>query len=166
MALGFSDRAAVYLNGRAVFHGTDAYRSRDYRFLGSIGWYDTVYLPLEAGDNAARGAYHSLAVAREAGGELVDSDHLVLPTLLDLYGLSLDDLRRNAALCGAPGLQRLVDLLTRLIRLSGRSLRFWLVTPKRASFPRARRFPVSASNASRYERLVPMRMRRSFPPPR
>ncbi len=30
----------------------------------------------------------------ELGGELVDSDHLVLPTLLELYGLSLDDLQR------------------------------------------------------------------------
>ena len=27
------------------------YRSRDYRFLGSIGWHDTVYLPLAAGAN-------------------------------------------------------------------------------------------------------------------
>ena len=51
MRLGFSDRAAVYLNGAALFHGDDSYRSRDYRFLGSIGWYDTVFLPLEAGDN-------------------------------------------------------------------------------------------------------------------
>lgn len=51
MALGFSDRAVVYLNGRAVYRGDDTYRSRDYRFLGSIGWYDTVYLPLVEGDN-------------------------------------------------------------------------------------------------------------------
>jgi hypothetical protein len=51
MHLGFSDRAVVYLNGAALFRGADAYRSRDYRFLGSIGWYDTVYLPLEAGAN-------------------------------------------------------------------------------------------------------------------
>jgi hypothetical protein len=51
MALGFSDRAVVYLNGAALFRGDDTYRSRDYRFLGSIGWYDTVYLPLVAGTN-------------------------------------------------------------------------------------------------------------------
>jgi hypothetical protein len=51
MHLGFSDRAIVYLNGTALFRGEDAYRSRDYRFLGSIGWYDTVYLPLAEGDN-------------------------------------------------------------------------------------------------------------------
>jgi hypothetical protein len=51
MHLGFSDRAVVYLNGTALFSGDDTYRSRDYRFLGSIGWYDTLYLPLQAGGN-------------------------------------------------------------------------------------------------------------------
>jgi hypothetical protein len=43
---GFSDRVTILLNGRPLFSGDDAYRSRDYRFLGSIGWYDSVYLPL------------------------------------------------------------------------------------------------------------------------
>ena len=51
LELGFSDRAMVYLNGRPLFRGDDTYRSRDYRFLGSIGWFDTIYLPLRAGDN-------------------------------------------------------------------------------------------------------------------
>lgn len=51
LRIGFSDRAAVFLNGQALFRGDDTYRSRDYRFLGSIGYWDTVYLPLRAGDN-------------------------------------------------------------------------------------------------------------------
>jgi hypothetical protein len=51
LELGFSDRAVVYLNGQALYRGDDTYRSRDYRFLGSIGWYDTLYVPLEEGDN-------------------------------------------------------------------------------------------------------------------
>ena len=63
MALGFSDRAAVYLNGQALFHGADAYRSRDYRFLGSIGWFDTVFLPLEADENDL-----AIAVSEDFGG--------------------------------------------------------------------------------------------------
>ena len=41
----------VFLDGRALFRGDDTYRSRDYRFLGRIGWWDTVYLPLEEGAN-------------------------------------------------------------------------------------------------------------------
>ena len=52
LELGFSDRAVVYLNGTARFRADDTYRSRDYRFLGSIGWFDALYLPLEAGPNA------------------------------------------------------------------------------------------------------------------
>jgi hypothetical protein len=51
MDLGFSDRAVVYLNGQPLYAGRDDYRSRDYRFLGSIGWWDTIYLPLREGDN-------------------------------------------------------------------------------------------------------------------
>src|SRR4051794_1902252 len=49
--IGFSDRIVVFLNGERIYRGSDAYRSRDYRFLGSIGWYDTVYLALRPGDN-------------------------------------------------------------------------------------------------------------------
>ena len=61
--LGFSDRAVVYLNGRAHYRGDDTYRSRDYRFLGSIGWYDTLFLPLVAGDNDL-----VVAVSEDFGG--------------------------------------------------------------------------------------------------
>jgi hypothetical protein len=63
MQFGFSDRAVVYLNGRALFRGDESYRSRDYRFLGSIGWYDTVFLPLLAGDNDL-----AIAVSESFGG--------------------------------------------------------------------------------------------------
>jgi len=51
LELGFSDRVVVDLNGRALFRGNDTYRSRDYRFLGSIGYWDTLYLPMVEGDN-------------------------------------------------------------------------------------------------------------------
>ena len=40
-----------YLNGRLLFRGDDPARSRDYRFLGSIGYWDALYLPLREGDN-------------------------------------------------------------------------------------------------------------------
>jgi hypothetical protein len=63
MPFGFSDRAVVYLNGRALYRGDDSYRSRDYRFLGSIGWYDTCFLPLQAGDNDL-----AIAVSEDFGG--------------------------------------------------------------------------------------------------
>lgn len=63
LRFGFSDRVKVYLNGRLLFEGDDAYRSRDYRFLGTIGYFDTLYLPLEKGDNELR-----LAVSEEFGG--------------------------------------------------------------------------------------------------
>ena len=63
LQLGFSDRATVFLNGEALFRGEDGYRSRDYRFLGSIGWDDSVYLPLEEGANELL-----VAVSEDFGG--------------------------------------------------------------------------------------------------
>ena len=63
LELGFSDRAVVFLNGRAVFRGDDTYRSRDYRFLGSIGYWYTLHLPLESGDNEL-----AIAVSEDLGG--------------------------------------------------------------------------------------------------
>ncbi len=60
---GFSDRAVVFLNRRPLYRGDDGYRSRDYRFLGSIGWWDTIYLPLEEGENEL-----VIAVAEDFGG--------------------------------------------------------------------------------------------------
>jgi len=63
MEVGFSDRATVFLNGRALFRGDDTYRSRDYRFLGSIGFWDTVFLPLDAGSNEL-----VIAVSEDFGG--------------------------------------------------------------------------------------------------
>jgi len=63
LELGFSDRAVVFLNRDRIFRADDTYRSRDYRFLGSIGWYDTLYLPLEAGTNEL-----VVAVTEDFGG--------------------------------------------------------------------------------------------------
>ena len=49
--IGYSDHATVYLNGVPVFTGRSAYRERDTSFLGIMGPFDTVYLPLVEGDN-------------------------------------------------------------------------------------------------------------------
>ena len=63
LELGYSDRVALYLNGRPLFRGDAGYRSRDYRFLGSIGYHDAVYLPLAEGENQL-----VAAVAEDFGG--------------------------------------------------------------------------------------------------
>ncbi|HBE20332.1 MAG TPA: hypothetical protein DDW51_22665, partial [Cyanobacteria bacterium UBA11367] len=49
--IGFSDRTRLYLNNRLLYEGRDEFTSRDYRFLGTIGYYDAVYLPLKKGEN-------------------------------------------------------------------------------------------------------------------
>jgi len=49
--IGYSDAASVFLNGEILFTGESAYQQRDPSFLGIIGLFDAVYLPLERGDN-------------------------------------------------------------------------------------------------------------------
>jgi hypothetical protein len=48
---GFSDSVKVFFNDRLIFGGDDSYRSRDHRFLGTVGLYDELYLPLKKGTN-------------------------------------------------------------------------------------------------------------------
>ncbi len=48
---GYSDKVVVYVNGKPVYSGDNSFRSRDYRYLGSIGYFDSIYLNLEKGTN-------------------------------------------------------------------------------------------------------------------
>lgn len=48
---GYSDAVSVFLNGDILFTGNSAYQSRDPSFLGAIGLFDAVYLPLKRGEN-------------------------------------------------------------------------------------------------------------------
>ncbi len=48
---GFSDRVRVYLNGKLLYAANDRFLSRDYRFLGTVGLFDALALPLRKGDN-------------------------------------------------------------------------------------------------------------------
>ena len=60
---GFSDRARVYFNNMLLYSGDDKYSSRDYRFLGTVGFYDAVYLQLRKGPNEV-----IIAVSEDFGG--------------------------------------------------------------------------------------------------
>ncbi len=51
LSFGYSDKAQVFVNGELVYKGDNAYLSRDYRYLGTIGLFDTVVLPLKEGPN-------------------------------------------------------------------------------------------------------------------
>ena len=73
LTLGYSDVAAVYLNGALIYAGNNTYMSRDYRYLGTIGLFDSVALPLKAGKNEVW-----VAVGESFGG------WGVMGTLMDL----------------------------------------------------------------------------------
>lgn len=48
---GFSDEVRAYFNDRLIYGGSDIWRSRDHRFLGTVSLSDDLYLPLKKGDN-------------------------------------------------------------------------------------------------------------------
>ncbi len=60
---GYSDRVKVYCNGNILYSGTNNFRSRDFRYLGTIGYFDAVYLPLKKGENTI-----ILAISETFGG--------------------------------------------------------------------------------------------------
>ncbi|WP_160114658.1 hypothetical protein [Aquimarina sp. AU474] len=63
---GYSDRAVVILNNEPIYKGNNRWRSRDYRYLGTIGLFDAVYLHLKKGKNILL-----VAVSEDFGGWLI-----------------------------------------------------------------------------------------------
>jgi sugar lactone lactonase YvrE len=59
---GYSDEIGIFLNGQPVFYGNSAYRYRDTSFLGILGLFDSLTLPLQKGENEI------LCVIGEASG--------------------------------------------------------------------------------------------------
>ncbi len=51
LVFGYSDDVSIFLNGKLLFTGNSAYRSRDPSFLGALGLHDAVCLELRQGDN-------------------------------------------------------------------------------------------------------------------
>lgn len=63
LTFGYSDRARVYLNGVLLYRGDNGHLTRDYRFLGTIGLFDSIALPLQGGDNELW-----IAISEDIGG--------------------------------------------------------------------------------------------------
>ena len=51
LVFGYSDQVMVYVNGKLQYGGQNTYRSRDYRYLGTIGYFDAIFLDLKKGKN-------------------------------------------------------------------------------------------------------------------
>lgn len=75
---GYSDRVVAFLNNTPIYKGTNRFQSRDYRYLGTIGLFDAVYLDLKKGKNTLL-----LAVSEDFGGWLV-TGRFVNPTGLKI----------------------------------------------------------------------------------
>jgi hypothetical protein len=66
---GFSDRVRVYLNGRMLYAGDDGFGTHDPDFLGIVGLFDELALPLKRGPNELW-----FAVSETFGGWAITAD--------------------------------------------------------------------------------------------
>lgn len=66
---GFSDRVRVYLNGRLLYAGNDGFGTHDPEFLGIVGLFDELALPLKRGPNELW-----FAVSETFGGWAITAD--------------------------------------------------------------------------------------------
>jgi hypothetical protein len=66
---GFSDRVRVYLNGKMLYAGNDGFATHDPEFLGIVGLFDELALPLKRGSNEL-----SFAVSETFGGWAITAD--------------------------------------------------------------------------------------------
>jgi hypothetical protein len=66
---GYSDRVRVYLNGRLLYSGNSGFGTRDPDFLGIVGLFDELTLPLRRGRNEVW-----FAVSETFGGWAVTAD--------------------------------------------------------------------------------------------
>ena len=48
---GFSDRLTLFVNGEAITHSDHTFKSQGDRFYGTVGLFDSAFLPLKAGKN-------------------------------------------------------------------------------------------------------------------
>ncbi|HSQ30787.1 MAG TPA: hypothetical protein VLN49_13105 [Gemmatimonadaceae bacterium] len=69
MRFGFSDRVRVFLNGRLLYAGNDGFGTRDADFLGTVGLFDELALPLRRGRNELW-----FAVSETFGGWAITAD--------------------------------------------------------------------------------------------
>ena len=66
---GFSDRVRVYLNGQILYTGNDGFGTHDPDFLGIVGLFDELALPLKRGPNELW-----FAVSETFGGWAITAD--------------------------------------------------------------------------------------------
>lgn len=98
---GFSDTAKVYLNGQLLFEGDETFRSRDYRFIGTMGFAYSLYLPLQAGDNELWFAVSDELAGWGVKAKFADMEGITVIAAdkpSDFDTATADDIRQNACL--------------------------------------------------------------------
>lgn len=78
LRFGYSDRLRLFLNGKLVFDGAADWRSRDYFFLGTIGFNDALILNLSKGNNLVQAAVSETFGGWGFAGAIEDREGLTI----------------------------------------------------------------------------------------
>ena len=78
LVFGYSDRVRLYLNGKLVYGGDASWRARDYRFLGTVGFFDAIGLDLREGENELIAAVSETFGDWAWAGAMADRDGVTL----------------------------------------------------------------------------------------
>jgi hypothetical protein len=78
LEFGYSDRVVVFLNGEPIYRGDNGFRTRDYRYLGTIGFFDSIYLDLKKGENTLLFAVSENFGGWGITGRMVDQEGVVI----------------------------------------------------------------------------------------
>jgi hypothetical protein len=77
---GYSDRIRLYVNGEQQFYGNAQWRSRDHRFLGTVGLHDAIPVKFRQGENEIVAAVSESFGGWGFIGQLEDREGLILDT--------------------------------------------------------------------------------------
>ncbi len=78
LRFGYSDRVRLFLNGELVFEGVAGFRSRDFFFLGIVGFNDAVTLNLNEGENVLTAAVSETFGGWGFAGAIEDDEGLTI----------------------------------------------------------------------------------------
>lgn len=93
LQFGYSDLLKLYFNGRLLYTENNSFGSRDYRFMGTMGYVNELYLPLQEGENELWMAVTGLFASWGVQARFQDMEGIEITTMgqLDLNA-SEDDL--------------------------------------------------------------------------
>lgn len=101
LKFGFCNIGKLYLNGQLMYSEDNSFRTRSQNFMGSLGLFDEIYLPLKAGDNELWVAVTGMSASWGLQAQLEDLNGVHLSNSPEGVGESFADPANQFGYCVA-----------------------------------------------------------------